>query len=183
MNLSIVSPKDSRNVTTASLIEGIIENELSPTQKLFVKEYWYCGKNTAQIGRENNVSQATVYRTLSRASETIKKLMTPVIMYHNDLLDTQLVPIKICELMDICSAQNSQSNLLSVQLRNIRLSYAITAEHLASVLKISLKELMEIESGRRFPSITTILRYSVLFELEIKMEFVNGKGVYICKKA
>lgn len=192
MRLSGLSEEDSlesidcfaeriRKVSTAMLVEDIIENQLSRTQSTFIKDFWYSGKNTTEIASEYEVSRANVYRTLSRASDTIRRLMTPLVEYHKNLIDIELVPIYLNEIMQICSARNSETDSFCSQLRNIRISYAITAQHLADSLKISLRELTEIESGRRIPTITTMMRYSALFGLEIKLEFTNGRGTYQCK--
>lgn len=171
-----------RKVTTAKLVENIIEEKLSAVQREYFKKYWYEQKNTAQIARECGVSQAGVYRAIERANETIKELMTPLIRYQQNLMTADVIPVTQ-EALEICSAGKCVSSSLCETLCNLRVEKGISPECLAKALKISTKELNEIESGMRVPSIVTAMRYSVLFNMELKMTFVNGKGVYEWKRA
>lgn len=171
-----------RKLTTAKIVESIIENNLTQTQAEAFKRYWYDGENTAQIARELNVSQPNVYKTLMRANETIKSSMSALIQYQNDLADVKIVPIHIDEALEILSAQKRGSKSLGEALRNLRVSYAITPQNLASNLKISQKELTDIENGLKIPSAVIASRYTALFNVEIIMEFVNGRGRYICRQ-
>lgn len=170
-----------RKVTMSKLVERIIEEKLSDVQRECIKKYWYEQKNTAQIARENGVSQANVYRTIERANEIIKELMTPVVMYVQDVQEAEIIPV-VQESMEIVSARKSMTASFCEALRNIRVENAIQPEVLAGALKISVKELEEIESGRRVPSIVTAMRYTVIFGMEIKMTFVNGRGFYEWEK-
>ena len=156
-----------RKVGTARLVEEIIEKKLSETQKHFVKEFWFNEKNTAQIARENGVSQANVYRTISRANETIKELITPLVMYHNDLVITEIEPLYFSEIMNITSASERKGISLSEQLKVIRLSNAVTSEQLAKAVCITVGELEKIENGKKLPSLEILERYSRIFNVEI----------------
>lgn len=172
-----------RKVGTARLVEEIIEKKLSETQKHFVKEFWFNEKNTAQIARENSVSQANVYRTISRANETIKELITPLVMYHNDLVITEIEPLYFNEIMNITSVSERKGISLSEQLKYIRLSNAVTSEQLAKAVCITVGELEKIENGKKLPSLEILERYSRIFNVEINLKFINGKGRYEWKKA
>lgn len=172
-----------RRVTTAALVEDIIENKLSGVQREYIKKYWYEQKNTAQIARESGVSQAGVYRTIERANEIIKELMTPVLSYQKNLLLTEVKPVEFEDALEICSAKNSFTESFCEMLRNLRVAQAIKPETLARALKISQKELEEIESGFRIPSAVTVMRYSALFGMKITMTFINGRGNYKWEKA
>lgn len=172
-----------RKVGTARLVEEIIEKKLSETQKHFIKEFWFNEKNTAQIARENGVSQANVYRTISRANETIKEFITPLVMYHNDLVITEIEPLYFSEIMNITSASERKGISLSEQLKVIRLSNAVTSEQLAKAVCITVGELEKIENGKKLPSLEILERYSRIFNVEINLKFINGKGRYEWKKA
>lgn len=171
-----------RDITTSRLVEKIIENELTPIQSRVLRLYLYEGLNSAQIGRLLGVSQANAYQTLSRANETIIRLMTPLIEYQNDISNAELVPVQVGKLLEICAARNGNTDSFCEKLRNLRTAYAISEQRMASNLKISRRELEEIESGKRLPSFTATMRYSALFGIEIDMKFVNGRGVYTCKR-
>lgn len=171
-----------RKVTTAKLVESIIEEKLSAVQREYFTKYWYERKNTAQIARECGVSQAGVYRAIERANETIKELMTPLIRYQQNLMTADVVGVTQ-EALEICSAEKCVSSSFCDALRNLRVARGISQDCLSRALKISVRELNEIENGMRVPSIVTAMRYSVLFGIEIKMTFVNGKGVYEWKRA
>lgn len=171
-----------RKLTTARIVENIINNSLTLPQADIVRRYWFNGQNTMQIARDLNVSQANVYRTLTRANEAIKNNMAALIQYQNDLDDISIVPIHIDESLEILSAQKRESRTFGEALRNLRVSYAITPQSLASNLKISQKELSDIECGNKIPSAVISSRYTALFNVEITMNFKNGRGVFICKK-
>ncbi len=172
-----------RKISTAKLLEEIIENRLSETQRRFIKEYWYNQKNTAQIARETGVSQANVYRTLARANETIKELLTPLVIYYNDLADVQLVPLYIDKAFEISAAKNSKDFALCARLKNIRLSNSVTLEDLAQVMCITVKEIKDIEDGIKAPTVEVLQKYSKFFGIEIDVKFINGKGRYEWREA
>ena len=171
-----------RELTTAKIVEKIIENELTPIQKRVMKLYLYDGMNTSQIGKALGVSQPNAYQTLMRANEGIVRLMTPLVEYQNDIAKAELVPMQVNRALEICAAKNGNTNSFCAELRNLRVSYAISEQRLSANLKISVRELSEIESGKKLPSLTTAIRYSALFNAEIEMRFKNGKGDYSCKR-
>lgn len=172
-----------RKVTTSRLVHDIIETKLTDTQRVFFKEYWYSGKNTAQIAREYGVSQANVYRTVTRANETVRELMTYVIRYQYDLEDASIVPLRTREIIEICAAENSTDRTLCGGLKNLRIASAVSADELADALKLSTKELEQTERGKKIPSLNLLKRYSAVLGADIKIEFINGRSIYECKRA
>lgn len=172
-----------RKVGMAKLIEEIVENHLSSTQKLFFKEYWYNNKNTVQIARENGVSQANVYRAVSRANETVRAMLTPLMMYQHDLSQVNMLPLYAEEIIKISSAMRRENRGLNDLLKSIRVSNAVTSEDMARAVCITMKELEAIESGRKEPSVTILARYSEIFGIEIEMKINNGKGRYEWRRA
>lgn len=171
-----------RKVGTARLVEEVIEKRLSETQRKFIKEYWYKDKNTAQIARENGVSQANVYRTIARANEAIKDFILPLVMYHSDLTDVRIQPLYLEEIMKISSASKKNGGEICDLLKNIRLSNGVKPEQLAKAVCITLKELEMIENGRKKPTVDLILKYSKIFSIEISLKFEKGKGRYEWKE-
>ncbi len=172
-----------RKVSTAKLLENIIETSLSETQRKFIKEYWYSRKSTSQIARESGVSQANVHRTLTRAYEVIKELMTPLVAYYNDLPDVSLVPIYFDEVKKVCTARNSEAETLAEKLKNLRISNSISLEDLSRALNVTVKTLGDIESGKKEPTVENLEKYSKIFAIRIDVKFVNGKGRYEWKRA
>lgn len=172
-----------RKVTCVTLVEDIIESKLSAVQRDYIKKFWYEQKNTAQIAREYGVTQAGVYRTIERANEIIKDLMSSVLSYQNNLKLSEVKPLAIEGIMEVSSASKSFTASFCEALRNQRVSRAIAPETLARALKISRKELEDIENGYQIPSAVTVMRYTALFEMEIKMTFINGRGSYEWQKA
>ena len=172
-----------RKVTTANLVSDIIENELTETQRDFIREFWYHGKTTSQIAREHGVSQAHAYRTVERANKRIKELMTALIKYQQDLTDVTLSPLNLKELTMISAARNSNTEELCAALKNLRISNAVPAEELADALNISVSELKKTETGQKLPSLTVLLKYSAIFGTEITITIINGRSICKCKKA
>lgn len=170
----------NRNVTMAKLIEDIIENELTPEQTKIMKMYLYESMGVMQISRVVDMSQAAISKLIVRANNTMTRLMAPVIKYQSDIDDADFVPIKFDHLLEICAAKNGNASSLGEALRNLRVSFDISKERLASNLKISEWDLIAIENGDKVPSITTAMRYSALFDVELVMKFKNGRGFYSC---
>ena len=167
-----------RKVGMAKLIEIIVEKHLSSTQKLFFKEYWYNNKNTVQIARENGVSQANVYRAVSRANETVKAMLTPLMMYQRDLSEINMLPLYAEDTIKISSALKRENRELNDLLKSIRVANAVTPEDMARAVCITVKELEAFESGKKEPPVTILSRYSEIFGIEIEMKIYNGKGRY-----
>ena len=171
-----------RKISTATLVDEIIENRLSENQRIFVQEYWFSGKSTAQIARERGMSQANVYRTLGRANDTITELLTPLIKYYRDLPDVQVAPLFLEQIMGICSARRSKGENIGAQLKKIRLINAVTSEQTARALCITVKKLESIENGKTEPTLELLERYSAVFGVRFNFEIVNGRRKYEWKK-
>ena len=171
-----------RKVGTARLVEEIIENRLSETQRRFMKEYWFEAKNTSQIARENNDSQANVYRTISRANATVKELITPLVKYHTDLTEIDLQPLHIQELIEISSAGKRKEGNLAEKLKNLRLLNAVTPEQLAQAVCITVNDIKKIENGSKEVTVDILKRYSKVFNIEIDLKLIKGKGRYEWKE-
>ncbi len=171
-----------RNVTTSKIVEEIIENELTPLQSEIMKMYLYDNLGVVQIGRIIGMSQAAVSKTMFRANNTIIKYLSPLIKYQDDITDAKLIPLRVGKLLEISAAKNGNADSFGEALRNLRVAYDISPERLSSNLNISKGELAAIESGRKIPSVTTAMRYSALFNVEIDMKFINGRGFYLCKR-
>ena len=164
-----------RKLGTAKLVDDIIETDLSENQRIFVQEYWFSGKSTAQIARERGMSQANVYRTLTRANETITELLTPLVRYHRDLPDVQVAPLFLAEIMGVCSARRNKGENIGEQLKSIRLSRAATPEQTARALCITEKQLGKIEGSVAEPTLELLEKYSAVFSVRFNFEFVNGR--------
>ncbi|MBR3836004.1 MAG: transcriptional regulator [Clostridia bacterium] len=171
-----------RRISMAKLVESIIETKLTENQRTVVQSFWFSEKNTSQIARELGVSQSNVYRTLTRANETIKELLTPLVTYFSDLPDVQVAPVIFRETMKTCSAREGEADTLSAVLTNIRLSKAVAPECAAQAMCITVKELVKIESGKVNPTVDYIRRFSQAFNVELNFSIVNGKGRYEWKE-
>ena len=167
-----------RKIGMADLVADIIETKLTENQRIIVQEFWFSGKNTSQIARELGVSQANVYRTLSRANESIKELLTPLVAYFSDLPQVQVAPVVLNEIMKISSANSRKSETLPEILMNIRLSKAVSTECAAQATNVSVRELEKIENGQVEPSIGFLQRFSRAFSVELDMSIVKGKERY-----
>lgn len=171
-----------RKIGTAKLVDDIIETRLSENQRIFVQEYWFSGKSTAQIARERGVSQANVYRTVTRANETIAELLRPLVMYQRDLPDVQVAPLFLEQIMGICSARRNKGENIGTQLKNIRMSNAVTPEQAAKAMCITVKKLESIENSKAEPTLELLERYSAVFGVRFNFEIVNGRRKYEWKK-
>lgn len=171
-----------RKIGMSKLVDDIIETRLSENQRIFVQEYWFSGKSTAQIARERETSQANVYRTVNRANETITELLRPLVMYFRDLPDAQVAPLFLEQIMGICSARRNKGENIGAQLKNIRMMNAVTPEQTARAVCITAKKLESIESGKAEPTLELLEKYSAVFGVRFNFEIVNGRRKYEWKK-
>lgn len=76
-----MSPKDIENMpryivtvrknNMKKIIAAVIENELTPTQKVLVNERYYQNMKVSDIAKLHGISRQSVYRTLAAANERL----------------------------------------------------------------------------------------------------------------
>ena len=73
-------------ITQEEILGAVINNELSETEKLVVKQYWFDGKSFNTIAQTAGMPKETVRRTFEKAKQKIYKNMKYVVLY-NYLID------------------------------------------------------------------------------------------------
>lgn len=56
-------------------VRNVLENELTPHQRRTVIGYYLEGKNITQLAEEYGVNKSTVWRTLKRAEERMRRCL------------------------------------------------------------------------------------------------------------
>ncbi|MDR0920497.1 MAG: hypothetical protein LBM93_14825 [Oscillospiraceae bacterium] len=75
-NQSRPLPKKNVQVTRVlKLMREIIDKELTETQKLYIREYYWNNKSTLQIAKEFNVKTSTVSITIGRGEKRLLKFL------------------------------------------------------------------------------------------------------------
>lgn len=103
-------------------------------------------------------------------------------MYHRDLPDVQVAPLFLEQIMGICSARRNKGENIGIQLKNIRMSNAVTPEQAAKAMCITVKKLESIENSKAEPTLELLERYSAVFGVRFNFEIVNGRRKYEWKK-
>lgn len=170
-----------RTVNTSYLVREAIDTKLTPTQKSIVTDYWFNGKSIKEIADLNGISQNSVYKALSRAHKKIEEYLSPVIRYHYDLKETEIIPLYVDEMIKIFSASQKSPDSLFVLLKKIRLENGISVEKCAKAVGIPQKDLIQIEKGTISPKASLINKYSILFNRSITIKFEKGYETIICK--
>lgn len=68
------------------VLAAVIKNELNPTERLVLNQYWFGGNSFNSIAQSYGLPKETVRRTSERAKEKIYESMKYVVLY-NYLLD------------------------------------------------------------------------------------------------
>ena len=56
-------------------VQRVIQEELTELQRYTLVAYYFEERNLAQIARERNVNRSTVWRTLRRAEEKLRRFL------------------------------------------------------------------------------------------------------------
>jgi DNA-directed RNA polymerase specialized sigma24 family protein len=74
------------HLTEEEILGAVIDNELSETEKLVVKQYWFSGKSFNTIAQTFGIPKETVRRIFEKAKQKIYNNMKYVVLY-NYLID------------------------------------------------------------------------------------------------
>jgi len=61
--------------TLVQRMKAVIQNELTPLQRETVAAYYFENKTLQQIAEKRNVKKSTVWRTLKRAEQKIRRVL------------------------------------------------------------------------------------------------------------
>ena len=84
-----------REVDMSVLLENVIENDLSDTQRRVLRKMVVEGVKPQVIAEELSVNLSTVYKIYNNAIEKIRTLLKYAVMYQQDCLGKELLPLDV----------------------------------------------------------------------------------------
>ncbi len=145
-----------RDVDMSVLLEYAIENELSETEKIAVRDMWYNSLSVAEISSKRGISKSAVSVTLKRAQDKLRHVLGYAVKYQRGITDETAVPVLIGRARIIAAARNSSGESVAQRVRNLRVSQNLSRKSLEKGALISTGRLAEIESGKSDPDIWEI---------------------------
>lgn len=145
-----------RDVDMSVLLEYAIENELSETEKIAVRDMWYDSLSVAEISSKRGISRSAVSVTLKRAQDKLRHVLGYAVKYQRGITDETAVPVIIGRARIIAAARNSSGESVAQRVRNLRVSQNLSRKSLEKGASISKGRLADIESGKSDPDVMEI---------------------------
>lgn len=82
---ALVTQGKRRTVELASLLDDVINEDLTPGERRVIVEHWFNGKKLADIAREFGLNRSSVMRTYGKAMEKIERILRHVVKYQYDV--------------------------------------------------------------------------------------------------
>lgn len=82
---------EAGRLSALDVLNAVIENELSETEKTAVTLYWFKRMKVKQIAAISGVSEWNIRKTLDRACRRIGSIMKYIVLY-NEMLDGKTEP-------------------------------------------------------------------------------------------
>lgn len=165
-----------RTVCISGLVDYVIENKLTESQKESLKDFWFNDITPEKTAQRLNVSVRSVYALRKKAQEILKEYLEPLIMYFRNMPSSDVMPAVIGESRAVLRARKTAARDMGDALQNIRLTFGAETALAASALGIKEKELIKKEKSHAAPTIAELEAYSRVFGTKIILEFNNGNG-------
>lgn len=152
-----------RSVDLAILLEGAIENELTPLERETIKEYWYNAKTLTVIAAEKGISPSTVSANLERARGKLKRVLSYAVRYQHDVSTESIIPLALGRARVIAAARNATGGTPALRIMRLRQSQNLSREALSKATAIPPSRLERIENAKASPDSEEIIALSEFF--------------------
>lgn len=152
-----------RSVDLAILLEGAVENELTPLERETIKEYWYNTKSLSRIAAERGIAPSTVSATLERAQGKLKKVLGYAVRYQHDVNSESIIPLALGRARVIAAARNAVGGTSALRIMRLRQSQNLSREALSKAIAISPSRLERIENAKASPDSEELIALSEFF--------------------
>ena len=171
-----------RDVDLALLLEKAIQNELTKTERETVYAHWFDSETVTQIANRKKVNVSAVKRTLSRAEEKLRRVLSYVVSYQHNIFDESLIPLAIGKARVIAAARNATGGNSGNRITRLRQSQNISVKTMAEILGISEIRFLQLENGE-VPDLEELSRIARFFDVSenfiLKGE-INDKKQIAC---
>lgn len=143
------------------LVNKVIENELSCSDRLLVELHWFENYSIREIARRLSMDPSTVSRKINRISDTIYEKLKYALEYRygNSFSENARLIIKNKDaLFSYAEPRN-----ISERIRKLRLNQSLSLGDISEMTGISEKNLKEIEKKGREMTVTEAKKLAILF--------------------
>ncbi len=160
-------------VDLSVLVRDVIDEDLTPTERAVVEQYWFENKNLTTIAQSMGINTSTVFRTLERANKKIQKILRHVVKYEYDLKKVVFLPIVVCKALAIASAEKFKPTNIGGRLRRLRVISNITIDELSEGVGIDKNTLVGFENGN-LPSLSEVIRLASFYQTTTDNILIGG---------
>ncbi len=147
-----------RRTELYALINKVIDKELNDSDKHLVTLHWYEEKSVSEIAALLHLDKTTVYRRLSKITDTIYDKLKYAVEYHfGEGTSKHIRPIIKNEGSFFYQAPADSAGK---RLKNLRLRYGLTVEQASKMSAVPLARLWDIEQENIVPVSDDIARLS-----------------------
>lgn len=143
------------------LVNKVIKEELSPTDRLIVELHWYQGRSKSEIARKLAIEPSTVSRRLEKITDTIYDKLKYAIEYRYGSPFTSKARL-IIKSKDAFFSY-SEPKVLSLRIKQLRMKQGLTVKDVSDMTGIAEKTLKAIEEKGRELTGTEIKKLSVFY--------------------
>lgn len=152
-----------RSVDLAILLEGAIENELTPLERETIKEFWYNSKTLTRIAADRGVAPSSVSATLERAQGKLKKVLGYAVRYQHDVNNESIIPLALGRARVIAAARNAMGGTPALRIMRLRQSQNLSRKALSKATSIPTSRLERIENAKASPDSEELIAISEFF--------------------
>ena len=143
------------------LVNKVISQELSVTDRLLVELHWFRGYSKSEVARKLSVDPSTVSRRLDKITDTIYDKLKYAIEYRYGTSFSRKAKLIIKNKDAFFSY--TEPEVLSCRIKQLRMKQGLEISDVSEMTGISKKALKEIEDAGRELTGTEIKKLSVFY--------------------
>ncbi len=143
------------------LVNKVIKNELSSTQRMLLELHWYQNLSKSEIARRLSMEPSTVSRNLDKISDIIYEKLKYALEYRYGGGFSEKARLIIKNKDAFFSYQ--EPGILSERVRKLRREQFLTEKEVSELTGIPEKRLKEIENADREMTVTEAKKLAIFY--------------------